>query len=118
MFVVIVSNPLEARVRATWGGSEKEGTAPLSFGAPRNAKIHLEIAKPGYLPYSDDLVADSDKTYSARLTAVAVSTPVTPPAEREDRSPKKEKPPAKKKAERPAKDDGLIDIEDELKDLR
>jgi serine/threonine protein kinase len=112
VFVVVVSDPLEAKVRATWKGGEKEGTAPLSIEAPRNAKVHLEIAKPGYLPYQADLVADVAQTFTARMTALAIASPVPPPAHQMERTARKVTP-KKKKSELP--NDGLLDIGDALK---
>ena len=112
VFVVVVSDPLEAKVRATWKGGEKEGTAPLSIEAPRNAKVHLEISKSGYLPYQADLVADVAQTFTARMTAVAVASPIAPPAHQPERTARKATP-KKKKAELP--NDGLIDIGEALK---
>ena len=111
--MVVVSDPLEARVRATWKGGEKEGTAPLSIEAPRNAKVHLEITKPGYIPYQGDLVADVAQTFSAKMTALAIASPV-PPIEREPQHARAQrKASAKKKSDLP--NDGLIDIGDALK---
>ncbi len=112
VYVVVVSDPLEARVRASWRGGEKDGTAPLSIEAPRNAKVHLEITKSGYMPYQADLVADVAQTFSARLTALAIASP-TPPAQREPERAARKASPKKKKSDLP--NDGLIDIGDALK---
>ena len=116
VFVVVVSDPLEAQVKARWKGGEKDGTAPLSIEAPRNAKIHLEISKTGYVPYGADLVADVAQTFTAKMTAIAIASP-TPPVERErqhesERTARKS-PPKKKKAE--LSKDALMDIGDALK---
>ena len=113
VFVVVVSDPLEAKVRASWKGGEKEGTAPLSIEAPRNAKIHLEISKSGYLPYQADLVADVAQTFTARMTAVAIASPTPPPAHQPERTTARRVTSKKKKSELP--NDGLIDIGDALK---
>jgi serine/threonine protein kinase len=114
VFVVVVSDPLEAQVTATWSDGQKQGTTPLSIEAPKNAKVHLEISKSGYLPYRGDLVADAAQTFTAKMTAVAVASPV--PVQRAPEQVGK-KPVATKKKQRkhdvPA--DGLIDIEDALK---
>jgi serine/threonine-protein kinase len=113
VYVVVVSDPLEARVKATWKGGEKEGTAPLSIEAPRKAKVHLEITKPGYIPYQGDLVADVAQTFSAKMTALAIASPV-PRVEREPQHARAQrKASAKKKSDLP--NDGLIDIGDALK---
>jgi len=112
VYVVVVSDPLEARVRASWKGGDKDGTAPLSIEAPRNAKVHLEIAKPGYIPYQADLVADVAQTFTAKMTALAIASPV-PPVHRERERTARKAPAKKKKSELP--NDGLIDIGDALK---
>jgi hypothetical protein len=112
VYVVVVSDPVQARVQASWRGGEKDGTAPLSIEAPRNAKVHLEITKPGYLPYQGDLVADVAQTFSAKLTALAIASP-TPPPQREPERAARKAPPKKKKSDLP--NDGLIDIGDALK---
>jgi len=112
VYVVVVSDPVEARVQASWKGGEKDGTAPLSIEAPRNAKVHIEITKSGYLPYQADLVADVAQTVSAKLTAVAIASP-TPPPQREPERAARKAPPRKKKSDLP--NDGLIDIADALK---
>ncbi len=111
VYVVVVSDPLEARVKATWKGGEKNGTAPLSIEAPRNAKIHLEIAKSGYLPSQADLVADVAQTFTAKMTALAIASPTPPPREPERAA---RKAPAKKKKNE-ASSDALMDIGDALK---
>ena len=114
VFVVVVSDPLEANVKATWPGGGKEGTAPLSLETPKNAKVHLEIGKAGYLPFQADLVADAAKTFTAKLTVVAAASTVSPPRKAEpvvkNTAAAKKK---KKKNELPK--DGLFDIEDALK---
>ena len=113
VYVVVVSDPLEARVKATWKGGDSDGTAPLSIEAPRNARVHLEITKPGYLPYQGDLVADVAQTFTAKMTALSVASP-TPPVQREpERVVRKAPPTKKKKTDLP--NDGLIDIGDALK---
>ncbi|MFL5310998.1 MAG: serine/threonine protein kinase [Myxococcales bacterium] len=113
VYVVVVSDPLEARVKASWKSGEKDGTAPLSIEAPRNAKVHLEITRSGYIPYQADLVADVAQTFTAKMTAVAAGS-LTPPIERApERSARKAPPKKKKKSELP--NDGLIDIGDALK---
>jgi serine/threonine protein kinase len=114
VYVVVVSDPVEARVRATWKGGEKEGTAPLSIEAPHNAKVHLEITKSGYLAYQADLVADVAQTFSAKMTALAIASP-TPPAQREPERASHKAPPQKKKKKSDLPNDGLIDIGDALK---
>ena len=117
VFVVVVSDPLEAQVRATWKGGEKDGIAPLSIEAPRNAKVHLEISKAGYVPYRADLVADVAQTFTAKMTAVAIASPA-PPVERErpheaERTARKTASKKPKKAE--LSKDALMDIGDALK---
>jgi hypothetical protein len=112
VYVVVVSDPLEARVKASWKGGDRDGTAPLSIEAPRNAKVHLEITKPGYIPYQADLVADVAQTVAAKMTALAIASPA-PPVQREPERSARKAPPKKKKSELP--NDGLIDIGDALK---
>jgi hypothetical protein len=114
VYVVVVTDPVEARVRATWKGGEKEGTAPLSIDAPHNARIHLEITKSGYLAYQADLVADVAQTVSAKMTALAIASP-TPTAQREPDRASHKAPPQKKKKKSDLPNDGLIDIGDALK---
>jgi len=114
VYVVVVSDPLEARVKATWKGGDSDGTAPLSIEAPRNARVHLEITKPGYLPYQGDLVADVAQTFTAKMTALSVASP-TPPVQREPERVVRKAPPTKKKKKTDLPNDGLIDIGDALK---
>jgi hypothetical protein len=113
VFVVIVSDPLEAQVKATWKGGEKEGPAPLSLEAPKNARIHVEMTRSGHYPYSGELFADSSQTFTAKMTPIQVSAVTPPPAEHE--KPQHEKTAKKKKQGLPDKADGLIDINDALK---
>ncbi len=115
VFVVVVTDPLDAQVKANWKGGNKQGIAPLSIEAPKNAKIHLEISKSGYVPYAADLVADTAQTFTAKMMALAVATPVPTPAERARDRERERAPPRKKKHDLPAKDDGLIDINEALK---
>src|SRR5438045_494396 len=114
VFVVVVSDPLDAQVTATWSGGQKQGTTPLSIEAPKNAKVHLEITKSGYLPYRADLVADAAQTFTAKMTAVAAASPV---AVQHATEPVAKKPLAtkKKQKKRDVPSDGLFDIEDALK---
>jgi serine/threonine protein kinase len=114
IFVVVVSDPFGANVKASWAGGRKEGTAPLSLETPKDAKVHLEIGKSGYLPYEADLVADAAKTFTARLTAVAVASTAAPPHKSEPVV-RNTPAPKKKKRGRDLPKDGLFDIEDALK---
>jgi hypothetical protein len=114
VFLVVVSDPLEANVKAIWDGGGKEGTAPLSFEAPKDAKVHLDISKPGYVRYQADLLADAAQTFTARLTAVANDTPAAS-TRTHDVVVKNTASGKKKKKKRELPKDGLLDIEDALK---
>ena len=63
----ILSSPLGATVGATWTSGEKTGETPLELQVPRNAKVHLVFGRAGFLPYAEDVIADSTQVVEARL---------------------------------------------------
>jgi hypothetical protein len=76
--LTVISEPLEAQVRAEWSGGKQEGTTPLSVELPREAEARLRITKSGYLPLTAVVLADASKSYTAKL--MAAPAPVAPPA--------------------------------------
>ncbi len=103
VFLSVVSDPIDTDVVATWkDGGEKKGPAPLSFEVPRNAKVHFEFSKAGYVGYAMDVIADQAQNVRAVLKPADVA---------EKRAREKA---AKKQAQAPGKD-GLIDLDDALK---
>ena len=68
MFLSVVSDPLGAKVDATWKGGEKIGETPLELEVPKNVKVHFTFARQGYLPYAEDVIADSAQVVKAPLT--------------------------------------------------
>jgi serine/threonine protein kinase len=121
VFLSIVSEPLDADVVATWkDGGERRGSAPLSLEVPRNAKVHFEFRKAGYLDYAMDVIADQPQTVQAVLKAEVKPGAPTPPApvaevseHRASSRPEKHK--AAKKARKPKSKDGVVDVLDDLK---
>jgi serine/threonine protein kinase len=69
VFLSVVSDPLGAKVDATWKGGEKTGETPLALEVPKNVKVHFSFARQGYLPYAEDVIADSAQVVKAPLTA-------------------------------------------------
>src|SRR5207248_1199961 len=109
VFLSIVADPVDAEVAATWkDGGEKKGQAPLSFEVPKNAKVHFEFTKPGFVGYSMDIIADQAQNVKAALKAA----PVPENAEEKARPTRKQK---EKKEELPSSKDGVIDLDDALK---
>jgi hypothetical protein len=118
VFLSIVSEPLDADVVATWrDGGEKRGAAPLSLEVPRNAKVHFEFRKTGYVDYAMDVIADQPQTVQAILKAEPKSTPAPVVVEASDRKPERKSRPEKRrtKKERSPKPDGVVDVLDDLK---
>jgi serine/threonine protein kinase len=110
VFLSVVSEPLDAEVVATWkDGGEKRGLAPLSLEVPRNAKVHFEFRKAGYIDYAMDVIADQPQTVQAGLK----STPR--PAVAVETSERKPRPEKKKKERAPQSSDGVVDVLGDLK---
>jgi len=69
--LVAVSEPLGASVTGDWTDQDKPqqmvGITPMTFKVPRNAKVRFTFAKPGFLPYAQDVIADQEKTIAAKL---------------------------------------------------
>jgi len=85
------SDPSGADVLATWNGGTKLGVTPLNFDVPKNATVHFEFRKAGYLPnpYSSEAVADASKTVQARLAPepkLKIGSPVAAPAKPKKKS--------------------------------
>jgi len=115
VFLSVVSEPLDADVVATWkDGGEKRGVAPLSLEVPRNAKVHFEFHKAGYLDYAMDVTAIQPQTVQAALKPEPKPTPAAVVVEATDRKPHTERRKAKKQRT-PKTKDGVVDILDDLK---
>ena len=112
VFLSVVSEPLDADVVATWkDGGEKRGVAPLSMEVPRNAKVHFEFRKQGYIDYAMDVIADQPQTVQALLKPAPVATSAV--VQVPDRKSRPEKRQRKERA--PRSSDGVVDILDALK---
>jgi eukaryotic-like serine/threonine-protein kinase len=110
VFLSVVSEPLDAEVVATWKDGEKRGAAPLSLEVPRNAKVHFEFRKSGFVDYAMDVIADQPQTVQAVLKAVP-----RPPVAAE-RSEQRQQPERKHKRDRtPKVPDGVVDVLGDLK---
>ena len=109
VFLSVVSEPLDADVIATWKDGEKRGAAPLSLEVPRNAKVHFEFRKSGFVDYAMDVIADQPQTVQAVLKAVP--RPPQPVAAEEPRQPEKKR----KKDRAPKEPDGVVDVLGDLK---
>ena len=112
VFLSVVSDPLDAEVQATWRGGEKTGTAPLSVEVPRNAKVHFDFKKPGYLPFVTEVIADQDQNVTAKLEAEPAAASASPAERPQHRRHRKQ---AGEKDDVPATRDGVIDLSDALK---
>ena len=112
VFLSVVSEPLDAQVVATWKDGEKRGAAPLSLEVPRNAKVHFEFRKSGFIDYAMDLIADQPQTVQAALKAV----PRPPPPVAEEGSERRSQPEKRRKRDRaPKVPDGVVDVLGDLK---
>ena len=99
---------------ATWKDGEKRGAAPLSLEVPRNARVHFQFRKPGFVDYAMDVIADQPQTVQAVLKAEPKPPPAPVAVEAAAHKPRAEKRKAKK--ERPPKlNDGVVDVLDDLK---
>jgi hypothetical protein len=117
VFLSVVSEPLDADVIATWKDGEKRGPAPLSLEVPRNAKVHFEFRKAGFVGYAMDVIADQPQTVQATLK-VEPKPPEPAPApvvvqasEKKTRHEKRKT----KKDRAPKSTDGVVDVLDDLK---
>jgi hypothetical protein len=119
VFLSVVAEPLDADVVATWRDGEKRGPAPLSLEVPRNAKVHFEFRKAGYVDYAMDVIADQPQTVKAAMKAEVRPPPPQPPApvavEASDRKSRPEKKKKSSKARSPRSSDGVVDVLDDLK---
>src|SRR2546427_536638 len=112
VFLSVVSEPLDAQVVATWKDGEKRGAAPLSLEVPRNAKVHFEFRKSGFIDYAMDVIADQPQTVQAALKAV----PRPPPPVAEEGSERRSQPEKRRKRDRaPKVPDGVVDVLGDLK---
>src|SRR5437870_6530579 len=112
VFLSVVSEPLDADVIATWKDGEKRGAAPLSLEVPRNAKVHFEFRKSGFVDYAMDVIADQPQTVQAALKAVP--RPATPVAQ--EGSERRSQPEKRRKRDRaPKVPDGVVDVLGDLK---
>ncbi len=113
VFLSVVSEPLEAEVAVTWKEGEKRGSTPLSLEVPRDAKVHFEFRKSGYVDYATDVVADQPQTVQAALKPVPAPPPAPVALEASERKPTKHE--RKKKERSPKSSDGVVDVLDDLK---
>ena len=99
-------------MRASWKDGEKTATGPLSVEVPKNAKVHFEFKKAGYLAYVTELLAEENQQVTAKLiaepTAAAAAEP--PPRQRPHRKSRPDK-----SEDLPASKDGVIDLDEALK---
>ncbi len=95
--LITVSDPLGASVEGNWTEQDKPqqmvGITPMPFKVPRGAKVRFNFTKAGFLPYALDVIADQEKTVSAKLEPEA--KPAAPaaaaPAPAAPEGPKKKK---------------------------
>jgi len=108
VFLSIVSEPLDAEVVATWKGGQKKGDAPLSLDVPRNAKVHFEFRKSGYVDTAMDVIADQPQTVQAQLKPAPAPVAAAAPEKRSRER--------KHRKDRPAQpSDGVVDVLGDLK---
>jgi hypothetical protein len=108
VFLSIVSEPLDAEVVATWKGGQKKGDAPLSLDVPRNAKVHFEFRKSGYIDTAMDVIADQPQTVQAQLKPAPAPVAAAAPEKRSRER--------KHRKDRPAQpSDGVVDVLGDLK---
>ena len=69
VFLSVVSEPLGALVEATWTGGAKAGATPFDLQVPKNVKVHFAFSKKDFLPYAQDIIADSPQVVKAQLNA-------------------------------------------------
>ena len=100
--------PEGAEAVATWPRGEQRGTSPLTLKVPRNAKVHVELSKAGYLGHSMDVIADQPQTVRATLEKQQAQIAAEPPPVQEQTH---RKPPQRTREHRPARD-GLIDLDE------
>jgi hypothetical protein len=90
VFLSVVSDPLGAKVEATWKGGQKTGETPLELEVPKNVKVHFAFSRQGYLPYAEDVIADSAQVVKAPLTqepkVAAAGVAKSPPREKKSKS--------------------------------
>jgi len=108
VFLSIVSEPLDAEVIATWKGGQKKGDAPLSLEVPRNAKVHFEFRKSGYVDYAMDVIADQPQTVQAQLKPAPAPVAAAAPEKRS-----RERKHRKDRSAQPS--DGVVDVLGDLK---
>jgi len=113
VFLSVVSEPMEADVAVTWKEGEKRGSTPLSLEVPRDAKVHFEFRKSGYLDYATDVIADQPQTVQATLKPRPAPPPAPAVVEASERKPAKHE--RKKKERSPKSSDGVVDVLDDLK---
>jgi serine/threonine protein kinase len=107
--LLVLSDPLDAVVVATWKGGEKRGkAAPLDLEVPRDAKVHLEFRKPGYVDYAMDVTANESQNVRAELQPVAAPVAAAAPEKKS-----RERKHRKGRSEQPS--DGVVDVLGDLK---
>ncbi len=67
VFLSVVSEPLGAMVEATWKDGVKAALTPFDISVPKNMKVHFAFTRKDYLPYSQDVIADTPQVVKAAL---------------------------------------------------
>ena len=81
--MIAVSEPLGASVTGDWQDADGKpqqmiGNTPYTFKVPRNSKVRFVFNKTGFLAYTQDAIADSEKTVSAKLEPEKKEAPPPP----------------------------------------
>jgi hypothetical protein len=116
--VSVVSEPQGAEVDVTWPDGAKSAATPFQLQLPKNAKVHFEFKKDGYVPYVMDSLADQTLVNAVLKAIPAPKQPEKPVAAADDKGSDEKAPkkaPKKKKDDVPAQKDGLIDLGDAFK---
>ena len=81
--LIAVSEPLGASVTGNWTENDKPqdmvGNTPYTFKVPRGSKVRFVFSRQGFQSFTQDVIADSEKTVSAKLEADKGSAPAPSP---------------------------------------
>jgi serine/threonine protein kinase/uncharacterized membrane protein len=81
--LIAVSEPLGASVTGNWTENDKPqdmvGNTPYTFKVPRGSKVRFVFSRQGFQSFTQDVIADSEKTVSAKLEADKGSAPPSSP---------------------------------------
>ena len=86
-------------VEATWKDGVKAAVTPFDLSVPKNVKVHFAFSRKDFLPYAQDVIADTPQVVKAALQPepkVAVARPVVSRPKPEESTEKKPKPPSDK----------------------